>query len=98
LLKISNIEIAKTDNDIGKLKYLYDTVDNFMSNLLGFNINDFNSKDSVEEDLIELLIELRNNYRKEKNFAMSDKIRDELKSLGIIIKDAQQGTGYSKII
>jgi cysteinyl-tRNA synthetase len=41
---------------------------------------------------IEDMIEKRNNYKKEKNFIEADKIREELKSKGIIIKDTREGT------
>ena len=51
---------------------------------------------SVEKDLIELLIRLRTEAKKEKNFALSDKIRDGLKELGIELKDSKEGTTYRK--
>ena len=40
------------------------------------------------------MIEKRNNYKKEKNFEEADKIREELKDKGIIIKDTREGTIY----
>ncbi|PMP84197.1 MAG: hypothetical protein C0175_00440, partial [Caldisericum exile] len=40
------------------------------------------------------LIEIRNKFRKEKNFALSDKIRDGLKEIGIILEDTKEGTKY----
>ena len=43
---------------------------------------------------IEDRLEKRNNYKKEKNFEQADKIREELKSKGIIIKDTREGTLY----
>jgi len=52
---------------------------------------------SIEKDLIELLIRLRNDARKEKNFALSDKIRDGFKELGIELKDSKDGTTYRKV-
>ena len=52
---------------------------------------------SVEKDLIEFLIRLRTEAKKEKNFALSDKIRDGLKELGIELKDSKDGTTYKKI-
>lgn len=50
----------------------------------------------IENDLIEFLIRLRNDARKEKNFTLSDKIRDGLKELGIELKDSKEGTTYKK--
>ena len=51
---------------------------------------------SLEDDLIELLIKIRNEAKKEKNYTLSDKIRDELKKLGIILQDTKDGTSYKK--
>ena len=39
-----------------------------------------------------LIIELRKNARAEKNWGLSDQIRDALKNAGILIKDAKDGT------
>jgi cysteinyl-tRNA synthetase len=52
---------------------------------------------SVEKELIELLIQLRNDARKEKNFTLSDKIRDGLKELGVELKDSKELTTYKKV-
>jgi cysteinyl-tRNA synthetase len=52
---------------------------------------------SIEKELIELLIQLRNEARKEKNFNLSDKIRERLKELGIELKDSKDGTTYKKV-
>ncbi|MCU7496956.1 MAG: cysteine--tRNA ligase [Ignavibacteria bacterium] len=51
---------------------------------------------SLEGDLIELLIKLRLEARQQKNFALSDKIRDELKNLGILLQDQKDKTTYKK--
>ena len=56
-----------------------------------------NAVDSELESYIKEKIEERNLYKKEKNFEMADKIRDELKMKGIIIKDTREGTIYEII-
>ncbi|MDP3829988.1 MAG: cysteine--tRNA ligase, partial [Ignavibacteriaceae bacterium] len=55
---------------------------------------DSQSNKVLEEKLIKLLIDLRIQAKKEKNFALSDKIRDELKELGITLQDSKDGTTY----
>jgi cysteinyl-tRNA synthetase len=45
-----------------------------------------------EAGLIQLLIELRQQARKNKNFAESDRIRDELARLGVTLEDRPDGT------
>ncbi len=48
-------------------------------------------KDGVADD-VQALIEQRNTARKNKDWAMADKIRDELNARGITIKDTPNGT------
>ncbi|MGI5985048.1 MAG: CysS/YqeB C-terminal domain-containing protein, partial [Oscillospiraceae bacterium] len=43
---------------------------------------------------IEKLIEARQEARKAKNYAEADRIRDELKSMGIVLEDTPQGVKY----
>ena len=55
--------------------------------------NDINN---LSEKLIELLIDYRNNFKKEKNWEMADKIRNDLASIGIELKDTKEGTKWSQ--
>ena len=53
----------------------------------------------VEEDLdaeIDAMIEARQAARKEKNWAEADRIRDELKAMGIILEDTPQGVKWKR--
>ncbi|MEM6722311.1 MAG: cysteine--tRNA ligase [Bacteroidota bacterium] len=45
--------------------------------------------------VVEMLINMRNDARANKDFVTSDKIRDELSALGIQLKDGKEGTTYS---
>ena len=47
------------------------------------------------DKVIQLLIDMRNQARAEKNWALSDKIRDELAKYGVVLKDGKDGTTYS---
>lgn len=53
---------------------------------------------SSEKELMDLLIELRLDAKKEKNFGLADKIRDRLKEIGFELKDGKSGTTYKKQI
>ena len=44
---------------------------------------------------VELLIKLRKEARDDKNWALSDQIRDELLALGIQLKDGKEGTSFT---
>lgn len=50
--------------------------------------------DSLTAPLVELLIDLRQKARAEKNFMLADEIRDKLKELGIIIEDTADGVKW----
>ncbi|WP_315081841.1 cysteine--tRNA ligase [uncultured Clostridium sp.] len=49
------------------------------------------------EDEIESLIEQRQDARKNRDFALADKIRDDLKDRGIVLEDTPQGVRWKKI-
>lgn len=53
--------------------------------------------DDKTEQLIELLIEIRNNARHEKNFDLSDMIRDRLEEIDIKLMDSPEGTEYKLV-
>lgn len=54
-----------------------------------------NDDTSRMENLVELLIELRKKARLNRDFALSDQIRDELAHLNIELKDSREGTSYT---
>ena len=61
-------------------------------------LNDWRAKHAPEPSIpvveIESKIAARNAARQSKNFAESDRIRDELASLGIVLKDSKDGTTW----
>ena len=60
-------------------------------------LNIIQKKDEVDEEKINELIEKRTAAKKNKDFAESDRIRDELKAMGIELLDTRQGTTWTKI-
>ncbi len=56
----------------------------------------YNRKSNDVDDDIEKLIEERQSARENKDWATADKIRDELKAKGIILKDTPQGVTWTK--
>ena len=51
-------------------------------------------KEEILDEDIEKLIAERQQARKEKNFALADKIRDDLKARGIVLLDTPQGVKW----
>jgi cysteinyl-tRNA synthetase len=52
------------------------------------------AKSELSEQLINLLVDLRQQARQDKNFPLSDSIRDELLKLGITLEDRSTGTSW----
>ena len=49
-----------------------------------------------EEDLLRLLVALRDELRAKREYALADSIRDRLAALGITVKDTAQGTIFTR--
>ncbi len=78
------------------LKILKETINAFVFDVLG--LENVTKKDSGSDKLtgaVDVLIKLRQEARANKDFALSDKIRDELASVGIQLKDGKDGTTFT---
>lgn len=64
-----------------------------LSNVLGI----LNKKDEILEEEIIQLIEKRTQARKDKDFKLSDDIRDSLLEKGIVLEDTQEGVKWKRI-
>ncbi len=53
-----------------------------------------NNLSDISGELVELLISYRLRFKKEKNWGMADAIRDDLKKMGIALKDTPEGTDW----
>ena len=67
----------------------------FTHDVLGLFDDSTNDNSEKLKGTVELLIELRKNARENKDWALSDQIRDELLELGIQLKDGREGTTFS---
>jgi cysteinyl-tRNA synthetase len=65
-----------------------------LSSVLGLRLSEKKTGSADAEKFISLLVELRTEARKQKNFAMSDLIRDRLKELKVVIEDSKDGTSW----
>ncbi|HRZ41413.1 MAG TPA: cysteine--tRNA ligase [Bacteroidales bacterium] len=81
--------ITTIDHDtLAKLQELYHT---FLFTILGLAEPATDNK-GVLDAVIQALIHIRNEARKNKDFATSDRLRDELAAAGIVLKDLKEGT------
>ena len=83
--------LNKEDLDI-----LSTTLNEFIFDVLGIKNEKATANNSDKlASVIEMLIDMRNEARANKNFALSDQIRDQLLALGIQLKDGKEGTSFS---
>jgi cysteinyl-tRNA synthetase len=78
---------------------LREVIEKTLQDVLGINLYHKDNQDSSQDDLeniMQIILEIRANLRKEKNFSLSDKIRDDLKKHGITLKDTSEGSTWQK--
>jgi cysteinyl-tRNA synthetase len=70
-----------------------------MDRILGLGIAEAEHKKEEAEDLdpqIQELVDRRQQARKDKNWKLSDEIRDQLKAMGIVLEDTPQGVKWKR--
>lgn len=60
---------------------------NDISNILGFNFTSTSKNTNLTEELVDLIVDIRNKLRKKKDWELSDEIRSQLNDLDIILED-----------
>jgi cysteinyl-tRNA synthetase len=92
---INQINDGTNTIDAINLELLKTTLHAFVFDVLGLQETSVASSDDKLADTVQLLITLRNEARAQKNFALSDQIRDQLNEIGIHLKDSKDGTTFT---
>jgi len=91
--QIKDGSASVTPNDLNLLK---ETLSVFTFDILGLTSTSENDSSSDRlSGAVEILIKLRKEARLNKDFALSDKIRDELAEAGIQLNDSREGTTFT---
>ena len=78
------------------LELLKSTLSIFIFDVLGIKNEKSNASNSNKlEGVVNMLIKMREEARVNKNWSLSDEIRDKLLELGIQLKDGKEGTSFS---
>ncbi|MCQ2958591.1 MAG: cysteine--tRNA ligase [Bacteroidales bacterium] len=78
------------------LEELKQTFEVFVKEILGLRVEESNNQqDKAYKGAIDLLLEIRKQAKTNKDWATSDKIRDELANLGFSVKDTKDGFEWS---
>ena len=86
LIKIANSELNKNDKNLNKLKNIENVLDECAVSILGLKFEE-KEENKTDEKLLEYILNLRNQLRQNKNFELSDQIRDDLTKLGYEVND-----------
>ncbi|MGL5235665.1 MAG: cysteine--tRNA ligase [Empedobacter falsenii] len=81
-----------TAEDLERLKAI---MNGFVHDVLGLDTEAANESSDKLDGVVKMLIEMRNQARVDKNWALSDQIRDQLSDLGIQLKDGADGTTFT---
>jgi cysteinyl-tRNA synthetase len=66
-----------------------------LTGVLGLRLNEAADGKTPADAFIDLLVALRTELRAQKQWALADKIRVELKALGVVLEDSKTGTTWS---
>ena len=70
----------------------------YVFDILGLRDESQSNKEAdLAGELMKIIIDLRQEARSRKDFAASDKIRDELKKAGVILKDTRDGVNWERM-
>lgn len=94
LVKYANIYAQQETVKSDALNAIKDLIVSLVS-VFGVKLSSNNNE--LNDEHIQELIDERNEARKNKDFARSDQIRDDLKKQGIILEDTPQGTRFKRV-
>ncbi len=90
---INSVQAGKaaiTEADLAQLKSIFD---GFVFDVMGLKVEETpqNQENSHLNKVVDLLLNIRIDAKKNRNFELADKIRNDLAGLGFIIKDTKDG-------
>jgi cysteinyl-tRNA synthetase len=92
---INSIDAGKetiSENDLATLKKL---VNDFTFSVLGLKDEESSGSNDLLDEVMKVVLDIRQEAKEKKDYATSDKIRNELTRLHILIKDSKEGTSWS---
>jgi len=92
---VNSVYDGKLTIDPSSLENLNTLMQHFVHDVLGL-LDDNTGSDDFEK-LLEVIIGLRNEAKQNKDYTMSDRIREGLNAMGIQLKDSKEGTLWNKI-
>ncbi len=81
---INEIELNNQNVGIREKEYFLKLIDSFLSQILGLRYNKIELSD---KSVLKILLNIREKARKDRNYDLSDQIRDDLSKIGISLND-----------
>ena len=94
---INSVYDGKAAIDAATLADLKQFTQDFVFDVLGLKDDTLGTDADSMDELMQIIIDIRNEAKKNKDFTTSDKIREELTAVGIQLKDSKEGTLWNKI-
>jgi len=91
---INSVKDGKESLNLADLEKLKTIFNSFVTDILGLISAKESSGDDLTNEVMELVLQLRGNAKKSKDFGTADLIRDELDKVGIQIKDGREGSSW----
>ena len=94
---INTAKDKKLALDAADYKALIDLFDNIVFGVLGLRDEESEGGKAAQtiDGLVNMVLEQRKAAKAAKDWATSDRIRDDLKALGVLIKDTKDGTEWT---
>ena len=89
---VNDKKATLTQADIDELKGIFDT---FVFDILGLKDEQSGDNTTLLDGLISMILEVRQQAKSQKDWATSDRIRDDLQKLGVAIKDGKDGATWT---
>ena len=91
---INSVKDGKESLNTSDLEQLKTIFNNFVTDILGFISHKKSSGNDLTNEVMELVLQLRGNAKKSKDFDTADLIRNELDKVGVQIKDGREGSSW----
>jgi cysteinyl-tRNA synthetase len=85
-------KLALNAVNIQALQQLFET---WMEGILGIR-TESGGEDQALDGVMQMLLDMRAKAKAEKNYALSDEIRNRLSELGLVIRDGKEGSSWSR--
>jgi cysteinyl-tRNA synthetase len=93
---INSVKAGQESVSDADLELLKETFHLYVYDILGLRKEERSLSAGLTDELIKLLLELRNKAREKKDFSTSDNIRNALGKMGIELKDGKSGTEWTR--